>query len=82
MGISTQTHTSGAVRAVTPNDGADLGLGECRALYAGGSGDVSIVDLTGETVVFVGVLAGSILPVQTARVNATGTTASDIVALY
>ena len=82
MSISTQTHTSGAVRAVTPNDGADLALGTCRALYIGTGGDVSIVDLTGETVVFVGALAGSILPIQTARVNNTGTTAADIVALF
>ena len=82
MSIQTTTHTSGAVRAVTPNDSTDLALGTCRALYIGTGGDVSIVDLGGETVVFVGALAGSILPIQTARVNATGTTAGDIVALY
>ena len=82
QGIQTNTHTSGAVRAVTPNDSTDLSLGTCRALYIGTGGDVSIDDLSGETVVFVGALAGSILPIQTARVNATGTTASDIVALY
>ena len=82
MSIQTTTHTSGAVRAVTPNDSTDLALGTCRALYVGGAGDVSIDDLGGETVVFVGALAGSVLPIQTARVNATGTTASDIVALY
>ena len=82
MGLSTQTHTSGAVRAVTPNDGVDLGLGACRALRVAVAGDVSIVDLTGVTTVIPAVLAGETLPVQTARVNATGTTASDIVALY
>lgn len=82
MSIQTTTHTSGAVRAVTPNDSTDLTLGTCRALYVGGAGDVSIVDLGGETVVFVGALAGSVLPIQTARVNATGTTATNIVALY
>lgn len=82
MSIQTTTHTSGAVRAVTPNDSTDFTLGTCRALYVGGAGDVSIVDLGGETVVFVGALAGSVLPIQTARVNATGTTATNIVALY
>ena len=81
-GIQTSTHTSGAVRAITPNDGADLPLPGCRAIRAGGAGNVSIVDLTGTTTVFVGVLAGETLPVQAARVNVTGTTATSLVALY
>jgi len=81
MSLSTQTHTSGAIREVTPDDGTDLTLGACRALFVGGDGgDVSIVDLTGETVVLVG--AVGVVPVQTARVNATGTTATSILALY
>jgi hypothetical protein len=86
MGIQTNTNTSGAVRAITPNDGTDLPLGVCRAIYVGVGGDISIDDLSGEaageSVVFVGALAGSVIPVQTARVNATGTTATDLVALY
>ena len=82
MGLSTQTHSSGAVRAITPADGADFDdLGICRAIYVGGAGDVSIIDDSGETVVFVGAAAGSIIPVQTARVN-TATTATFLVALY
>jgi len=86
MSIQTSTHSSGAIRAVTPSDSTDLALGTCRALYVGAAGNISIDDLSGKTagesVVFVGVAAGSILPVQTARVNATGTTATSIVALY
>ena len=83
MGLSTQTHSSGAVRAITPNNGADFdALGICRAIYVGGAGDVSIIDDGGETVVFVGAQAGSVIPVQTARVNVTGTTATSLVALY
>ncbi len=82
MGIKTQTYTSGAVRAITPNDSTDLPLGICRAIYVGAVGDISIDDLGGETVVFKGALAGSVIPVQTARVNATATTATDLVALY
>ena len=85
-GIQTSTHTSGAVRAITPNDSTDLPLGVCRGIYVGVTGNVSIDDLSGETagesVVFVGLPAGSVLPVQTARVNATGTTATSLVALY
>ena len=82
-GISTQTHSSGAVRAITPNDSADFSaLGICRAIRVGGAGDVSIVDDGGVTTVIPGCLAGETLPVQTARVNATGTTATGLVAYY
>jgi hypothetical protein len=81
-GIQTSTHTSGACRAITPNDSTDLPLGVCRAIYAGAGGNISIVDLSGTTVVFTGVTGGSILPVQTARVNATATTATSLIALY
>ena len=82
MSIQTSTHSSGACRTITPNDGADLPLSVCRAIYVGSGGDISIVDLSGTTVVFTAVLAGSILPVQTARVNATTTTATSLIALY
>jgi len=80
MSISTQTHTSGACRAITPD--APLALGTCRAIYVGGAGDISLDDIGGETIVFVGVLAGSILPVQTSLVNSSATTATNLVALY
>ena len=83
MGLSTQTHTSGAVRAITPSNSADFDdLGVCRAIYVGGAGDISIIDDGGVTTVFVGAQAGSIIPVQTSRVNVTGTTATSLVALY
>ena len=82
MGIQTNTNTSGACRAITPNDSTDLPLGICRAIYVGVGGDISIDDLSGETVVFKNAISGSVIPVQTARVNATGTTATNLVALY
>ena len=67
--------------AVTPNDGADL-ADTSRALYIGGAGDVK-VDMYGSgTVTFVGVTAGSVLPVRVDRVYSTGTTATSIVALW
>ena len=67
--------------AVTPADGADLGT-VARSLYVGGGGDVK-VDMAGSgTVTFVAVPAGSILPVRAKRVYATGTTATNIVALW
>jgi hypothetical protein len=54
-----------------------------RALYIGGSGDIT-VDMAdgGSSVLFVGVLSGTILPIQVTRIYATGTTATSIVALY
>jgi len=82
MGIQTNTNTSGACRAITPNDSTDLPLGICRAIYVGVGGEVSIDDLSGETVVFKNAISGSVIPVQTARVNATATTATDLIALY
>jgi len=82
MSKKTSTHTATVCLAVTPSDSTDLTYSTCRAIYIGGAGDISIVDGAGTTVVFTGVTAGSILPVQTARINATATTATSIVALY
>ena len=81
-GIQTSTHSSGAVRNITPNDSADLAIGVCRAIRAGGGGDISIVDLTGTTVIIPSVLAGETLPIEATRINATGTTATLITALF
>ena len=65
---------------VTPSDTADQG--NVRGLYVGGAGNVSIVTAAGNTCVFTGVTAGSILPVRCTKVRSTGTTATTIVALY
>ena len=66
--------------AVVPAD-ADLEQ-FTRALYVGVSGDVTVV-MAGKrnTITFVGVGAGSILPVRVAQVTS-ATTASSILALY
>jgi len=61
--------------AVVPHDDTDLTF---NALYVGSLGDVSIDLPDGTAVVFVGVIAGTILPVAGNRVNA-ATTAGDIV---
>ena len=67
--------------AVTPNDSADL-AGEAQALFVGVGGDINLTTVEGTTVVFVGLVAGVILPVRTKRVLATSTTATNIIALY
>lgn len=67
--------------AVTPNNGVDLPF-ITRALHIGGAGTLAVVcPDTGATISFT-VVAGQILPIQTARVMSTGTTATLIVALF
>jgi len=67
--------------AVSPNDSENLPV-VARGLYVGGGGNLSVTMPRGNTVSFLGVPGGSFFPVNVARVNATGTTATDIVALY
>lgn len=67
--------------AVTPSDSAQISR-VARALYVGGSGDVKLVTEEGNAVTFQDIVAGSILPVKATKVFATGTTATNIVALF
>lgn len=53
----------------------------CSAIYVGGAGVVPVVFQDGTVVNFT-CIAGQILPVKAKRVNATGLTASLLVALY
>lgn len=48
-------------------------------LYVGGAGDVAIQDKNGTQVTWVGVAAGSIIPMRCVKVLSTGTTATSIV---
>lgn len=65
--------------AVTPSDSTTLS--GVRALYIGVTGDVAVqTRRRGTSVVFKAVPVG-ILPVQCVKVLATGTTATDILAL-
>lgn len=68
--------------AVTPSDTVNYDGQDARGLYIGGAGDVSLLTAAGKTVLFTGVLAGSILPIRHKRVNSTSTTATDLVALF
>ncbi len=51
-------------------------------LYVGVAGDVKVKMAGGNDVVFKGATAGSFLPINVLQVFATGTTATDIVALW
>lgn len=78
----TPDSTSHAFLAVTPSDTVAFAVEECRALFVGNGGDVSVPNLAGTAVVFENVPDGGILPVRCKRVNATATTATAIVALF
>lgn len=68
--------------AVTPSDGTDMSF-VTRGLYIGTAGDVTVIMAdTGTAILFKAVPAGTVLPIMVSRVKSTGTTASDIVALY
>jgi len=72
---------NGHAEVVAPSDATDLDF-LARALWVGGAGNVSVVMMDGNTVVFTGVAAGTLLPIRFSRVNATGTTATNMVALF
>lgn len=74
--------TAYSFSAVTPHDSTNIATGVCDALWVGVGGDVAVNSSQNETVVFKNVPSGFLLLVQTRRVNATSTTATDIVALY
>lgn len=65
---------------VTPSDSLDLPIAS-RGLYVGGAGNLAVTTTAGYNATFADVPAGSIIPLRAARVRATGTTATGIVAL-
>lgn len=67
--------------AVTPSDSVNLAV-VSRGLYVGVAGDVTVeMAKVGTTILFKGVPAGAWLPLRVSRVDATGTTATNIVAV-
>jgi hypothetical protein len=74
-------NTAENAAAVVPHDSTNQAVA-FRALWIGVGGNVSIAFSDGTSATFVGVPAGSMLPVGGVRVNATGTTASSILAVY
>ena len=66
--------------AITTSDSGTIPT--TRGVYVGGTGDVKVDMADRGTVTFVGVAAGTLLPLQVTRVYATGTTATNLVAVY
>lgn len=70
-----------SLKPVTPHASSNLPDGICRALWVGGVGDISLVaDEDSSAVVLKG--ASGLVPIRVKAVRVTGTTATDIVALY
>ena len=68
-----------AVYAASPQ--TTIGNAGCY-LYVGGTGNVSVVTIGGDIIVFNGVPAGTTLPIQVVKLRSTGTTATLINALW
>jgi hypothetical protein len=67
--------------AIVPSDVTNFTDGACHAIYVGGAGNITAV-VNGTAVLFAGALVGSVLEIRATRVNATGTAATNLVALY
>lgn len=82
MPVTTTTIDGGPARfhaAITPSDSTDFTV-PTRAIRVGGAGNVAVV--MDATVVTYTCVAGEVLPVCAQRVNATGTTATGLVAWW
>lgn len=66
---------------VTPSDTVSFARGVCQGIYVGVSGNIAVAMEDGTTASLLSVPIG-LLPVRATRVNATGTTATNLVALY
>lgn len=67
--------------AITPHDTTNFAY-TVRGIYVGGAGNVVAINEAGTAVTFIGVPAGTILPIYANRVNSTSTTATSLVGLY
>lgn len=70
-----------AAAAITPDDNNDL-TNYTRAILVGGAGNLACITRGGDTVTFSGLLAGVVYPFALKRIKSTGTTATNLVALY
>ena len=66
---------------VTPDNNTDLAYVP-RGLWVGGAGSVNVVLAGGQTVLFAGIQAGTLLPLRVSRVKSSSTSATNIVAIW
>ena len=67
---------------ITKDNSVNIPTGVTHAVYVGTAGTMVAVQQNGVTATFVGIAAGSILPIAIKRVNSTSTTSDNMVALY
>lgn len=67
--------------AVTPADATEFTV-ETRGIWVGGAGDLAVTMVGGGNVTFVGVPAGTLLPICVTHVRSTGTTATSITRIW
>lgn len=67
--------------AITPSDSVNFN-DVTRGIYSGDGGNIVCVDKNDNAVTFVSVPAGVVLPIRAKRINATSTTATNMVGLY
>ncbi len=65
-------------KAITTSDTVDQ---QGRALWVGGTGNVVMVTVGGDTLTFTAIAANTLIPVSFKRINATNTTATALIAL-
>jgi hypothetical protein len=78
---------AGRAAAVTPSDTVNIpaitgGSNNGCVLYVGGAGNLKVLTVGGDEVTFTAIPVGTFVPVQVLKVFATGTTATNIVALW
>jgi hypothetical protein len=66
---------------IAPDDASGIS-NVTRALYVGGTEDLRVRMLGGETVTFANIPSGTLMPLRVTRVFATGTTATAILGLW
>lgn len=76
---ASSTAPASKATSVTPSDATVFEV--CRALYVGTTGNIAVRMADGTSLTFTSVPVG-ILPIQVDMVKSTGTTASNIIALY
>lgn len=85
MGTKTQPSPTfpmypGGAEVVTASD--TVNLPSPSVIYVGGSGSAKVTTAQGDEVTFVGLIGGTVIPVQVIRVWATGLTATNLIRVY
>jgi len=78
MSKDTAPATGGA--SITPSDTVQITKVH-RAVYVGGAGNLSVTTSGGDAIIFVGVPAGTILPIKCSLIKSTSTTATSILVI-